>query len=292
MTIFGYYTPEVVPPTANHNSPNNDHPSRKTKHPTKPPKPEPAQPQGQPKAEATPESGPERTTPPTGTDTKPQLNEPAAPDQRIQGVVIDARAVAVAPAMFPKVQDTKKRTSTTSKTQPGRSAETRYGFVRNGVARCTISKMFPKALVLAVITCLKAQPMPENKTAAGIQTAGGEGGGTDGQDDQGQSRRQRGRRPKVAAAESDNGRAEAVPGGGGCVQRNRRTRRPAVLVRHGRRAEWRLATAGFSSAAAIVPSYYVCHTIFCMAGHAGRFDHQILDAEFNLRGRWIPGPTS
>lgn len=149
MTILGYYTPEVAPPPPEPEQPQTPPKPEKPKHPAKPPKPEPAQP-GQPKAEATPEATP-GTTPPAGAETKPQIKEPASQTSEYTGVVIDARAVAVAPAMFPKVQDTNKKDVYNVKDVNQDDLQKRgmasYATVSRDV---NITRMFPKALVLAV----------------------------------------------------------------------------------------------------------------------------------------------
>lgn len=166
MTIFGYYTPEVVPRPEPTTAQQTTKPPKPKPSTTKPPKPEPPKPQmEQPKAEAAPESGPAKpeTKPPQVSENQ-QLNEPAAPGVEFTGVVIDARAVAVAPAIFPKVQDTKKQDVYTVKDANQDDLQKRgmasYATVSRDV---TISKLFPKALVVAV------NYMPEGPADAGKQ---------------------------------------------------------------------------------------------------------------------------
>lgn len=153
MTIFGYYTPEVSPAPEATTAQQTTKPPKPQPSTTKPPKPEPAKPHTEePKAEAAPEAGPAKTeTKPAQVSENKQLKEPSGPGADFSGVVIDARAVAVAPAIFPKVQDTKKHDVYTVKDANQDDLQKRgmasYATVSRDV---TISKLFPKALVVAV----------------------------------------------------------------------------------------------------------------------------------------------
>jgi outer membrane biosynthesis protein TonB len=162
VAILGYYTPEVGPPPAPPAEPATPETPKppKPKPSTKPvPKPEPPKPQAeQPKAEATPEAKPKPETKPA--PEKPELTEPASPTTEYTGVVIDARAVAISPAIFPKVQDTSKQdvytVKETNKDDLQKRGMASYATVSRDVQ---ISRLFPKALVIPVLY------MPEGDAA-------------------------------------------------------------------------------------------------------------------------------
>jgi curved DNA-binding protein CbpA len=129
------------------------------------PKPEPAKPKAeQPTAEAKPEAKPETKPKPTPAEPEsaPQSMGSAA---EYTGVVIDARAVAIAPAIFPKVQDTNKQDVYTVKQVSQDEMQKRgmasYATVSRDVQ---ISKLFPKALVIPVMY------MPEGGVDSNIRS--------------------------------------------------------------------------------------------------------------------------
>lgn len=153
MTVYGYYTPEPpAPPPVPEPEPTPPAPPKPQQPKPKPaPKPEPPKPQPEhPKAEAAPEAKPKPETP-APPEAVPQTESSASQAAQYTGVVIDARAVAVSPALFPKIQDTKKQDVYTVKQVSQDDLQKRgmasYATVSRDVQ---ISRMFPKALVIPV----------------------------------------------------------------------------------------------------------------------------------------------